>query len=229
MNPPRAACALLLSAAAGLAPACAPRAAAAGETATALTADYFPLRRGTAWTYEITDAGGRRGTGTARVEGLDLSRSGQRAVVVRWDLLDGAIVSWDRVTRAGVVCDEQETRDLSDLVVSEDLYDPPATIVDERPARLEAGAEWSETIAETFPNARGRPRTKEVQVRWRTEAVDDEVTVPAGTFKCLRVRREAKHRPAAVAWYARGIGLVKETGAGRAGDETLLLARIGGG
>jgi hypothetical protein len=227
MNPPRLVCALLLLAA-GLAPACAPR-AAAGETATAITADYLPLRPGAVWTYQITDGTNRTGTGHARVEGVDLSRSGEAALVVRWDLLDGTVVSWDRVTRAGVVCDEEEIRDRSDLVVSEEFYDPPATVVDECPARLAAGAEWSETIAHTFPNARGRPRTKELQVRWRTEAVDDLVTVPAGTFRCLRLRRAAKHRPPTVAWYARGVGLVKETGAGRTGDETLLLTGAGGG
>jgi hypothetical protein len=190
--------------------------------------DYLPLRRGSAWTYLVTDETGRRGVGRVRVEGFDFARGARPAAIVRWDLPDETIISWDRLTPAGVVCDEEEVRDHSDRVISDDLYDPPVTVVDERPGRLAAGAEWSETVADTFPNDRWRPKTKELQVRWHIESVDDRVTVPAGTFTCLRVRRAPRHRPPTTAWFADKVGLIKEIGAGRAGNETLVLVRAGG-
>jgi len=55
------------------------------------------------------------------------------------------------------------------------------------------------------------------------ETTNDRVTVPAGTFTCLRLRRTRKHRPPAVFWFAKGVGLVKELGAGPLGNETLAL------
>jgi hypothetical protein len=51
----------------------------------------------------------------------------------------------------------------------------------------------------------------------------DQVSVPAGTFTCLRLRRAQKHRPPVISWYAKGVGLVKQQGAGPLGDQMLAL------
>jgi hypothetical protein len=45
-------------------------------------------------------------------------------------------------------------------------------------------------------------------------AVDEPVTVPAGTFNCLRVRRRASQQDGSdkTYWFAKGVGKVKEVG-----------------
>jgi hypothetical protein len=62
-------------------------------------------------------------------------------------------------------------------------------------------------------------------VSWTVESTSDRVTVPAGTFTCLRLRRSRKHGEPTLSWFAKGVGLVKEQGAGPLGNETLSLVR----
>jgi hypothetical protein len=77
----------------------------------------------------------------------------------------------------------------------------------------------------TAPNSHGHPKTRRTAVKWTVESVNDHVTVPAGTFTCLRVKRVPKHGAPMVSWFAKGVGLVKELGAGPLGSETLALVR----
>jgi hypothetical protein len=187
---------------------------------------YLPLEVGAVWRYLVTRDDGQRGSGTVRIEGIDYaaSRSDAPEYRVREDLLDGTIWSWEDREPDRVRREQRELEDRSDMVVGEESYDPPDTVLDERPEHLRLGATWSEAFFETAPNIKGRPKSKRVEVKWEVESVTDQVTVPAGTFTCLRVRRAEKHRPPIVSWYARGVGLVRQTGAGALGDQTLALA-----
>lgn len=56
---------------------------------------------------------------------------------------------------------------------------------------------------------------------WSVVAVDQSVTVPAGTFKALVVRRRANAGTGSdkTFWFVRGIGKVKETGVGEQTEE----------
>jgi len=64
----------------------------------------------------------------------------------------------------------------------------------------------------------GAPVTAPVTVTWTVEAINESLTVPAGTFSCLKVHRVETPSPVDttggdnVYWFARGIGKVKETG-----------------
>jgi len=189
---------------------------------------YLPLEVGTVWRYAITRDDGRRGWGTVRIEGVDYADSTSEATEyrVREDLLDGTIWSWDDRQPGLVRRKQEEIDDRSEMVVGEETYDPPGTVLDERAEHLTAGASWSEAYFDTTPNIKWRPKSKRVEVNWTVESLADQVTVPAGTFTCLRVRRVQKHRPAIVSWYARGVGLVRQTGAGALGDQTLALAEV---
>jgi hypothetical protein len=199
----------------------------AGRPDPGAASGYLPMRPGSSWTYRVSDERGRSADRVARVEGLAPEDAGSADPVflLRWDLLDGAEILWAERTPTGVACVQAESRDAGGMVTTEDAYDPPETIVDERPDHLAAGAKWSETFVETAPNYKGHPRLRNAVVKWTVEATDERVTVPAGTFTCLRVRRTRKHRAPATYWFARGVGLVKETGAGPLGDETLALVR----
>ena len=96
---------------------------------------------------------------------------------------------------------------------------PSQMRLDETPAHLAAGVTWQEpiTITQTLP-AGGAPITAQVTVTWTVDAVNESVTVPAGTFSCLRVHRVEPPSTVDttggdnVFWFARGVGKVKETG-----------------
>jgi hypothetical protein len=189
------------------------------------TTTYLPLELGATWHYTITGDDGRRGSGTIRVDGIDYGGSNGAVPEyrVRADLLDATIWSWDDLEAGRVTREQEEVDDRTGTVLAEATYDPPITVLDEREAQLVEGAAWPEVFLDTTPNAKGRPKTKRAEAKWKVESVEDRVSVPAGTFVCLRVRRTQKHHPALVSWYAKGVGLVQQIGAGPLGDETLAL------
>jgi hypothetical protein len=193
-------------------------------------ASYLPLEAGAIWRYAITADDGRRGEGTMRVDGFEYGGSDGAATEyrIREDLLDATIWTWDERRAGRVVRQEQEIDDRSGEVLEEEVYDPPITVVDERAEHLAAGAVWPEAFFDTTPNLKGHPKARRSAVKWTVEAVSDPVTVPAGTFTCLQIQRTQKHHPEVVSWYAKGVGLVKQTGAGPLGDQTLELISRGG-
>jgi hypothetical protein len=200
-------------------------AVAHGHERAALAASYLPLEVGAVWRYAITRDDGRRGEGVVSVDGIDYGGpNGATAEYrVREDLLDRTVWSWEERDQTRVELEQEEIDDRAGNVIDEESYDPPITVVDERADRLAAGAEWPEAFINTAPNAKGHPKSKRAEAKWRVESVTDQVSVPAGTFTCLRLRRAQKHRPPLISWYAKGVGLVKQEGAGPLGDQTLAL------
>ena len=186
---------------------------------------YLPLAVGAVWRYAITTDDGRHATGTIRVDGVDYGGSNGAVPEyrLREELPDETIWTWDDREAGRVAREQEEVDDRTGTVLAEETFDPPLTVLDERPDRLAAGIRWPEAFLETTPNAKGRPKSKRAEVKWEIEAVAEPVQVPAGTYSCLRVRRTWKHHPTLVSWYAKGVGLVKQRGAGSLGDETLSL------
>jgi hypothetical protein len=200
-------------------------AVAHGHEGAAAAVSYLPLEVGALWRYAITRDDGRRGEGVVSVDGIDYGgpTGGGVEYRIRQDLLDGTVWSWEGRQATRVVLEQEEIDDRAGNVVDEESYDPPITVVDERAERLAAGAEWPEAFINTVPNAKGHPKSKRGQAKWQVESVTDQVSVPAGTFTCLRLRRAQKHHPPVISWYAKGVGLVKQQGAGPLGDQTLAL------
>ncbi|HVV51312.1 MAG TPA: hypothetical protein VHO06_16705 [Polyangia bacterium] len=186
---------------------------------------YLPLEVGAVWRYAVSGDDGRQGTGTISVDGVDYGGSNGAVPEyrVREELPEETIWTWDDREAGRVAREQQEIDDRTGTVLAEETFDPPLTVLDEQPDRLAAGTKWPEAFLATTPNAKGHPRSRRAEVKWDVEALADPVTVPAGTFDCLRVRRTWKHHPPVVSWYAKGVGLVKQTGAGALGDETLAL------
>ena len=58
----------------------------------------------------------------------------------------------------------------------------------------------------------GQTATKSKDETWKVEAVDESVTVPAGTFSALRVRKTTSGAADKTFWFAKGVGKLKETG-----------------
>jgi hypothetical protein len=196
-----------------------------GHEGAAAAASYLPLEVGATWRYAITRDDGRRGQGVVSVDGVDYGGplGGDAEYRIREDLLDETIWSWEDREAKRVALEQEEIDDRTGNVLDEESYDPPITVVDERADRLAVGAEWPEAFTNTKPNAKGHPKSKRAEAKWQVESLTDQVSVPAGTFTCLRLRRAQKHRPPVISWYAKGVGLVKQQGAGPLGDQMLAL------
>jgi hypothetical protein len=78
----------------------------------------------------------------------------------------------------------------------------------------QADGQWSEDYFETKLPVGGSPSSAEIVDNWIVLADDEAVTVPAGTFHAVKVRRFAHSSsdPDKTYWFARGAGKVKETG-----------------
>ena len=107
----------------------------------------------------------------------------------------------------------------------------PRMNIQERPVfkyPIEVGAEWSyfakpHLIKRTFPTSKILKRAINYLMKWRIEAIDEQVEVPAGRFeRCLHVRSTAKFDVPRVLssvkdvitfttdeWYAPNVGLVR--------------------
>ncbi len=96
-----------------------------------------------------------------------------------------------------------------------ETYAPFKPRLDESAGHLAVGAWWTDAFVETHvPADGGAPREATVAERWVVEAMDETVTVPAGTFACMRIRRNVDGDSTAgkVYWFAAGVGKVLERG-----------------
>ena len=104
-----------------------------------------------------------------------------------------------------------------DTMVSDRYYVPWRVRVDEACAHRTLGARWTEDYAKVDLSLTDPGDKKVVPVReeWTVEAVDDEVTVPAGTFRAIKLRSRRMDGDAdaplvSIYWFAPGVGKVKE-------------------
>lgn len=202
----------------------APDAGDPGASDGGLAARYFPLAVGVAWSYQVID-GESGATRVKRQEVLALeamvgSKAGITAYRLQSERDAGFTVSWQEDTGAAVLRHREESYDAAGALEREELYRPGKLRLDETPAHLAVGASYLEDYEEDVTEAGGLSTIVKAE-RWTVEAVDEIVEVPAGRFACLRL---ARHNDEAGSmkrfWFARGIGKVKEEGAG----QTELLA-----
>lgn len=101
--------------------------------------------------------------------------------------------------------------------MTEEWYTPFKLRVDEDSARLTPGASFTTTHTEAVTDvATGATTMSDKVEQWTVEAVDEAITVPAGTFCALRVRRTvAATGSIKTYWFARGVGKIRESGAGQ--------------
>ena len=83
-----------------------------------------------------------------------------------------------------------------------------------RPKHLVPNAVWTETYSDVVSRSGvATSQTTPVSAYWTVIAVDESVTVPAGSFNCLHVHRvETATGYDSHFWFARDVGKVKETG-----------------
>jgi hypothetical protein len=199
---------------------------AVGTSSAAPAGDYLPLSVGAVWTYQTTALSGASGQATVTVEAAENAPGGgQAGLRVHSVLPDGGTIAWEQTSGSAVVRFEEQQLDANGAVVVDKRYSPPILVLDESTEHLTSGAAWTESYMEAKTPTSKKATTKE-KADWTVEAVNDSVTVPAGSYTCVRVRRNhtsSKTPSTTVSWYAIGVGKVKETGAGASNDLTLEL------
>ena len=154
--------------------------------------DYFPLRVGDSWTYRNNEAGGY----TLKVVSEEpLAGNPSRFVV---ELLSGVKIIYTFSKVEGWVLFHSENYPEHEGLQA--TYDPPKQYL---PDPLVVGREWRWSGKD--------PTQVEHQESSRVVGVE-EVTVPAGKFRAMKVVTEMTGGGAAKTrtdWYADGVGLVK--------------------
>lgn len=179
---------------------------------------YLPLSVGAKWTYRVSDPkAGTTETKTSTVEALEDvggAKAGVKAFRVRTEKLDGITVSWQEYLDETVVRHKEESRDLQGTRSSEEVYVPSKLRLDETAEHTMAGASWIVKYTEKVNDAQAGASTNAKTETWSVIGTDETVTVPAGTFRCLHVRRVGDMAGQAEKdyYFARGVGKVKELG-----------------
>jgi hypothetical protein len=193
---------------------------------------YLPLATGSRWTHLATDPDTDETTEKTQVVEVLEEPPGKPETVayrMRTEKVDGVTVSWQEDRDVEIVRHLEQNYDIAGNLLIEEAYSPYKLRIDERPEHTSLGATYTQVYTETHTNITlGQTTMVEKQEDWTVEAVDESVTVPAGTFSCIRVRRGGGDPTAPIKTYffAKGVGKVKEVGGQ---TEELLSYEIAGG
>ena len=187
-------------------------------------ASYFPLSPGAQWTYAVhTEADGATTRQQQTIRVLDERRFDGKPLFIRRSETPGniGIEYWLRIQADGIVRIAQRV----DLEEQATLDAAPRTVLK---LPLALGANWrSPTVPYTVMRKNEYPREvkygRGMLMTYTVEALDDKVTVPAGSFEhCARVVGRAeltlftdpvrgfnKVPVTTTEWYCRGVGMVK--------------------
>lgn len=185
------------------------------NTCPAAAVNLWPLTAGSRWVYELTDEGKPTIQKTVEVVGeQDVpGMPGRRAtaVISRQPALEREERSW-QVTSGALVHRVREDDYLAGKLDKFTTWDPDT--VKNVALAQEVGWKTTSTIMEREKQADGTVETKQRSYHWEVLAKDEAVSVPAGTFKALKVLRTRADDPTKTRtyWLVPGVGKVRETG-----------------
>lgn len=189
------------------------------ECATPLAERYLPLQVGANWTYDVTDL---RVPGSApvakdtTVEALeqvgDARKAGVEAFRIRTEKANGATVSWQEDRCTSIVRHREQSYDAASIMESDQFFMPSKLRIDETAEHLVVGARWTVTYEELEVDpVAGETRVSKDET-WSVEGIDEQVTVPAGTFTTIHLRKITSGEADKRFWFAAGVGKIKEEG-----------------
>lgn len=180
---------------------------------------YFPLETGNSWSYAVTDVGtGDKETKTQTVgplEDVGGAKAGTMAYRLTTTKVGGMVTSWQEDTGDMVI--RHREIDAAGAQMTDEIYEPNKVRVDETPPHITAGATWDVTYQEAVTNSQTQMTTTIAKTeRWNVVSANEIVTVDAGSFCALKVRRtsmsDAGSKSDKTYWFTRGVGKVKEEG-----------------
>jgi len=177
---------------------------------------YFPLIPGSTAQYSLAFSTGLQANPFI---GVDQTQEGGATVFVeKTQIVDrSGGVNKNEMTIRKYVCDNGRIKIISEesdnsveghKTKVEMHYANPAYVMLD-PASLKTGATWSYSLTQTFrtPDSPPTNSDRSIAVSLKVEA-EEEVTVPAGKFKALKVLKKVGNTDI-TEYYGRGIGLVK--------------------
>jgi hypothetical protein len=177
-------------------------------------ASLWPLTTGSKWTYRITDPEKGIFDKVVDVQGPQaVPETSTTAILVRSVQPYLEEHSWQLELQNGTVVRLREEDLKAGAIVRVTTWSP-ATVKSLAQAQKE-GWSYSSTIRELTRQDTGLVEEKEQTYVWRVLAVNETVTVPAGTFtNAIKVQRDRPDKEGKVRtyWLVPGIGKVREDG-----------------
>ena len=182
---------------------------------------FNPWETGAVWSYSISQAGKPTVTGRTRtiigLEDVGAPHAGTMAYKVHVQLYSETKDLWEVPLGDLDVSYKVAFYNTSNVLYETDTEDPYRLKLDESAAHTTTGAAWSETFSETAVVPNATPSTKAETLNWSVVSSAEPITVIAGTYTALHIRRvnPAKNPVETIDyWYAKGVGRLKETGGG---------------
>ena len=187
------------------------------------TGRYEPWHVGAVWTYHLTDPTGAMPAKTARTTMLAWENmpswagphAGKPAYKIHEDQLVGSIDAWESFEGSNDVRYAQIDYDQNNAVLDQQYEVNWRLKVDESTAHTAASATWSESFNETTTTVATGTTTNAKTETWQVVNPAEAITVMAGSYTALHVRRTNGAGTTAKTkdyWFAKDVGKVKETG-----------------
>lgn len=184
---------------------------------------YNPWKVGSVWSYKLTDPQGavpaaldRKTTIMSEVD-VGGVHAGKIAFLVHVEQLTGSKDVYETILGDQDIRYKTIHFDANAQMTSTDVATPYRLKLDEDMARVVTGATFSETFTETTTGSGAGTSSK--TENWQVINDNEQVTVIAGTYSALHIRRTGS-KPQDY-WYARGVGKIKETGSGSQEEELM--------
>ena len=177
----------------------------------------LPWAQGNQWTYRVTESGTvtQKVTGVGALETVGGSGPYQDTRAHRVTTsksTGGTTVSWQALSGTRLVRYREQSFDVGvESAQSEEWWSPAKLHVDMTAEHLVPGASWTESYQETKQKTGQAAESETTRDVWTVVADGQAVTVPAGTFSALVLRKSGTSKVKTY-WFVRGVGKVKEVG-----------------
>jgi hypothetical protein len=175
---------------------------------------YQPLSVGSTWAYNFTDTGVAyvKNSSVVAFEDIGGMAAGTMGYKVSETIKTATQLTWYEMTDTDVRRHHDQMLDASGNLTSEDWYTPYDLRVDESPDHMMAGAAWMTSYMDAHTSASKPAATTTITENWTTDAVNETVTVPAGTFSALKITRtNTADGTAKSQWFVPGVGKIRES------------------
>jgi hypothetical protein len=188
--------------------------AADGAVPQVTSGRYQPLAVGSTWVYNVTDTGVMyvKNSQVLSYEDIGGVAAGTMGYKVSETIKTSTQLTWYESTDTDVRRHHDQQIDANGLMSSEDWYTPYNLRVDESPDHLMAGAAWTMSYMDAHTSAKKPAATTTITENWTTDAVNEVVTEPAGTFNALKITRtNTADGTAKSQWFVAGVGKIRES------------------
>ena len=175
---------------------------------------YQPMVVGATWAYNVTDTGVAytKNSTVEAFEDIGGMAAGTMGYKVSETIKTSTQLTWYESTATDVRRHHDQQTDANGVMTSEDWYTPYDLRVDESSDHVVAGAAWTVSYMDAHTSASKPASNNTITENWNTDAVNEVVTVPAGTFSALKITRtDTASGSSKSQWFVAGVGKIRES------------------